>query len=244
MGLTMNWRALIFGLLCVGAVAYMLNAPDAKSFPVPSLARIIFFHLPCAFITTGLIVHSAWLGFRYLTTGDLKFDARNAAATELGAVFAVLTMATGVLFSKVQWNAWWQNDPRQTSFLIVLLLCFAGVSLRSGLSDDQKAAKAGAAYSVATVLPMLFLIFVLPRILESFHPSDTIVSGKVDGVHWTGILLAFVPMVWATRVLYLERAALAERRYGNQLADDLAGSASPYPRRPVAVPKVGQEEDR
>ncbi len=243
MGRKMNWRALLFTLLALASVGYMLTAPDAKSFPVPSLARIIFFHLPCAFVTTGLIVHSAWLGFRYLSTGEQRFDARNAAATELGALFAALTMATGVLFSKVQWNAWWQNDPRQTSFLIVLLLCFAGVALRAGLSDEQKAAKAGAAYSVATVLPMLFLIFVLPRILESFHPSDTIVSGKVDGAHWTGILLALVTMVWATRVLYMERAAFAERRYGNQLDSDLAGSASPYPRRPVAVQEINKKED-
>lgn len=241
---TMNWRTLVFSLLCVGAVAYALTSPDADGFPEPSLARIIFFHLPCAFLATGLIVHTAWLGYRYLSTGDVRYDARGAAATELGAIFAALTMATGVLFSKVQWGAWWQNDPRQTSFLIVLLLCCAGVALRAGLSDEQKAAKASAAYSVATVLPMLFLIFVLPRILQSFHPSDTIASGKLDGAHWTGVLLVFVALVWATRVLYMERTALTENRYGNQLAPDHAGSASPYPRRPVAVSKVGEEEER
>jgi heme exporter protein C len=240
----MNWRALVFCLLCVSAVAYALTAPDASGFPEPSLARIIFFHLPCAFVATGLIVHTAWLGYRYLATGDVRYDARGAAATELGAIFAALTMATGVLFSKVQWGAWWQNDPRQTSFLIVLLLCCAGVALRAGLSDEQKAAKASAAYSVATVLPMLFLIFVLPRILQSFHPSDTISSGKLDGAYWTGVLLVFVTLVWATRVLYKERTAISENRYGNQLDPDHPGSASPYPRRPVAVSKVGEEEER
>jgi heme exporter protein C len=240
----MNWRSVVFILLCLAAVGYALTAPDSKGFPDPSLARIIFFHLPCAFIATGLIVHSAWLGARYLKTGDQRFDSRGAAATELGAIFAALTMATGILFSKVQWNAWWQNDPRQTSFLLVLLLCCAGVALRGGLSDEQKAAKAGAAYSVATVLPMIFLIFVLPRILESFHPSDTITSGKLDGPYWTGVLLVFVPLVWATRVLYVERATLSDKRYGTQHSTDRAGSASAHPHRPVAVPKVGQEEDR
>lgn len=239
----MNWRTALFALLAIGAVAYALTAPDAKAFPNPSLARIIFFHLPCAFIATGLIVHTAWLGARYLQTGDYKYDARNAAAIELAALFAVLTMATGVLFSYVQWGAWWQNDPRQTSFLIVLLLCAAGVALRAGLQDEQKAAKASAAYSVSLVLPQLFLIFALPRILESFHPRDTIVSGGFDGRYWSGILLVFVVLVWATRVLYKERTQLSEKRYELANTSLDAGSASPYPRRPVPVSRVGEGEE-
>jgi heme exporter protein C len=240
---TMNWRTLLFWLLAIGAVAFALAAPNAKGFPQPSLARIIFFHLPCAFIATGLIVHTAWLGFRYLRTKDYRIDARNAAAIELAAIFAALTMATGVLFSYVQWGAWWQNDPRQTSFLVVLLLCCSGVALRSGLSDDQKAATAAAAYSVALVVPQLFLIFALPRILESFHPRDTIVSGGLDGTYWTGILLVFVVLVWAARTLYAERTRLAEQRYERLHAPDDSGSASPYPRRPVAVPTIDKGEE-
>ena len=240
----MNWKSVLFVLASLGAVAYGLTAPDTANFPDNQLARIIFFHLPCAFIATGLIVHSAWLGFRYLGTSDHRFDARNAAATELAALYSALTMATGVLFSRVQWGAWWQNDPRQTSFLIVLLLCCAGVALRSGIHDEQKAAKATAAYNVATVLPMLFLIFVLPRILESFHPSNTIVSGGFSGQYWLGILLVFVVLVWAARLLYVERTALGERTYEIANAVDRAGGASPYPRSPVPVSRIGQEEDR
>ena len=243
MALTMNWRSVLFGLLAVGSVVYGLTAPDAKGFQEPALARIIFFHLPCAFVTTGLIVHAAWVGWRYLATGDYRFDARNTAAIELAALFATLTMLTGILFSRVQWGAWWQNDPRQTSFLAALLFCYAGVALRSGLGDEQKAAKAAAAYSVAFVLPGLFLIFALPRILTSFHPSDTIAQGKFDGAYWGGILFVFVVVAWATRVLYVERARLTELSYERANDSGRPGGASPYPRRPVAVSQLGGEED-
>lgn len=237
----MSWRTALFWLLAASSVAYAVTAPDATGFPDNSLARIIFFHLPCAFVATGLIVHSAWLGLRFMQTGDSRFDSRNAAATELGAIFAGLTMATGVLFSKVQWQAWWQNDPRQTSFLVVLLLCCAGVALRSGIGDETKAAKAGAAYSVATVLPMLFLIFVLPRVLESFHPKTTLVSGEIDGAYWTGILLVFVTLVAATRTLYVSRAQLLENKHGHHQDSGHAGLAGSDPRRPVAVSRIDEE---
>ena len=201
----MNWKTPLFVLGCIGAVVYALTAPPGKSFPNPELARILFFHLPCAFVTAGLIVHSAWLGMRYLQKGDHGFDVRNAAATELALLFAALTMASGIVFSRVQWGAWWSNDPRQTSFLMVLMLCGAGIAIRGGLADQEKAAKAASAYSVATVLPMLFLIFVLPRMLVSLHPSDTITGGKLDGAYWFGVLYSFALMVWAARFMYVRR---------------------------------------
>ena len=201
----MNWKTPLFVLGCIGAVVYALTAPPSEKFPNPELARILFFHLPCAFVTTGLIVHSAWLGMRFLQTRDHGFDARNAAAIELALLFAALTMASGIVFSRVQWGAWWSNDPRQTSFLMVLMLCGAGIAIRGGLADQEKAAKAASAYSVATVLPMLFLIFVLPRMLVSLHPSDTITGGKLDGAYWFGVLYSFAMMVWAARFMYARR---------------------------------------
>ncbi len=224
----MSWRTVAFWLLAAASVVYALTAPDATGFPDNKTARLIFLHLPCAFIATGLIVHSAWLGMRFLQTREPGFDAKNAAATELGAVFAFLTMASGIVFSKLQWGAWWQNDPRQTSFLVVLLLCCAGVALRAGIGDEQKAAKASAAYSVATVLPMLFLIFVLPRILESFHPSSTLIQGEIDGRYWIGILLVFVTLVAVARTFYVSRA----RSHG---AVDAGSAMGGEPKRAVPV---------
>ena len=213
MELKMNWKTVVFVLGCIGAVVYGLMAPPAESFVNPGMARILFFHLPCAFVTAGLIIHSAWLGMRYLQTSDLRYDARNAAATELALLFAALTLASGIVFSKVQWGAWWQNDPRQTSFLMVVLLCGVAVAIRGGLADEQKSAKAAAAYSVAVVLPNLFLFFVLPRILFSFHPSDTLIKGKLDSAYWFGVLYVFALMIWAARWMYV-------KRYGKRLGTD------------------------
>lgn len=201
----MNWKTVVFILGCIGAVVYALTTPPAKSFANPDQARILLIHLPCAFLAAGLIIHSSWLGLRFLQTRDHGYDARNAAATELALLFAALTMATGIVFSKMQWNQWWQNDPRQTSFLVVLLLCGAGVAIRGGLVDEEKTAKAASAYSVATFLPQLFLLFVLPRILTSFHPSESISRGEIDVTYWTGILLVMVMLVWATRYMYVKR---------------------------------------
>lgn len=223
-----SWQSLLFFVLVQIAVIYALNAPGADGFMNPSMARVLFFHLPCAFIATWYIILSAWFGGRYLMTGEARYDGRVEASVVVSTWFAVLTMGSGIVFSKLQWNAWWHNDARQTSFLVVLLLCAAGLALRGGLSDDQKAAKACSAYSVATVLPMLFLIFVLPRVVDSIHPSDTIPDGKLDTTYRIGVLLGLIVLGWASRYFYMK---ILTKRTPSDESDFIK------PIRPIAIPK-------
>ncbi|MGE0002203.1 MAG: cytochrome c biogenesis protein CcsA [Fimbriimonadaceae bacterium] len=184
------------------ATAVTVLLPDAKSFREPSLAKIVATHLPCAVLTTVFVVLSAVLGIRFLARREMSLDHRQAASSELGLIFAGLTMATGIQFSQVQWGAWWQWDARQTSFLVVLMLMAAGVTLRWAIPDPARRAASSAAYSVASLLPVLFLVFVLPRLPQvqaaSFHPSRTVETGGFDTSYWTGILvMAAALSLWA-----------------------------------------------
>jgi len=207
-------------LWAAAAVATLVTVllPDAKAFREPALAKIVATHLPCAVLTTVFVVLSAVVGIRYLVHRSPEAAHRLSASTDLGLIFAGLTMATGILFSQVQWGAWWQWDARQTSFLVVLMLIAAGVSLRWAIHDPAQRAAAGSAYAVASLLPVLFLVFVLPRLPQvqaaSFHPSRTVETGGFDGSYWTGILvMAGALSLWA-------RAAYSERIKSLTHADD------------------------
>ena len=163
-------------------------APNAVGFQNPSLARIIFFHLPPAFIGTGFLFAGAFFSAKYLKHRRLEWDVRAASAIEMGFLMCIVTMISGILFSKVQWGAWWHWDPRQTSFLMVLLLFAAYFALRAAFSDEAKRATNAAGYSLASVLPAIFLIFVFPRLPHvldtSLHPSTAIrdtVGGASQG---------------------------------------------------------------
>lgn len=244
----MRARLAGLGLLMTGALVFGFSVPDAQSFQEPSLARILFVHLPCALITTGLVVVCAWLGYRVLTKGPDRYDHRLQAATELAALFGALTMATGIVFSRVQWGSWWQWDPRQTSFLIVLLLLGAGLALRSGLAEEVRRARACAAYALATVIPGVFLIYVFPRLeqvrSESFHPSTTIAEGQLDSVYRAALYLSFAAMLWMSVELYRLRVRAAEIERQSENEDGLdetrgGGSAPDRVVRPVALPRGG-----
>ncbi|MCW5937232.1 MAG: cytochrome c biogenesis protein CcsA [Fimbriimonadaceae bacterium] len=239
------WRIFAFVLAAV-TTAYSFVAPDAQGFRDPATARIIFFHLPAALTCTAFIAIAAYLGFKYLRTRERGWDVRLAAATELGALTGALALSTGMLFSKVQWGEWWQWDPRQTSFLIVMMLFMVALALRAGHSDEARRAGTSSAYALLMLLPAFFLIFVFPRLPQvqqvSFHPSQTVAKGGFDTWYSLGVYGNLLALSLVVRMVYLLRvkAGLAQIAYEeNYELDNAGGGHSPDPGvvRPVAVRK-------
>lgn len=175
------------------------QVPPVPTFPAPDLARMIFFHLPCAFVTVGFVIFAASASIAYLQTREWIWEYRARAATEVALSMAVATMLTGILFSRVQWGMWWSWDPRQTSFLIVLLLLGAYFAVRMAFDEEVSRARAAAAYSSLTLLPILFLVFVFPRLPQvlkiSLHPTTTIQSGGFSTDYWSVVLGVFVVLL-------------------------------------------------
>ncbi len=221
-------------------------------FQRPELARIFFWHFPCPMMLTAFMCLGAFFSLRYFVKITLPlepetnpterrlWDLRATAALELGFLYAILTMATGIVFSKAQWGALWQWDPRQTSFLIALLIYGAYFALRAAFSEPDQKAAYSAAYMLAATLPLIFLIFVFPRLPQvlavSFHPTDTIMGGNLKGqyLYVTLTLLALVSVLsgWVYRLRV--KAGLLE--IDNEL-EDASGATGAIPVvRPVRVP--------
>jgi heme exporter protein C len=236
------FRAL-FALAMGVATVWSLRIPPAMGFREPNLARIFVWHFPCPMIATSLLLLGAWFSFRYLRTQDRKWDVRSVAAHELSYVFSLLTMATGMLFSKVQWGAWWQWDPRQTSFLLVLMIYAALFALRGAYADPDRRAANSAAYVLAALLPALFLIFVFPRLPQvvSFHPSESIMKGQIKGEYAYSVTTVMVLVAllsgWCYRLRV--RAGFLELRSENlnERLDSRGGDPAPTGVvRPVRLP--------
>lgn len=240
----MHWTLRLAGILMPLSILYYFWVPDAKGFMSPGLARVVFVHLPCAFLTVVFLLVAGWHAVMYFRKPSADRDHRLGAAVELTTLLSVLTMATGIFFSKVQWGEWWHWDPRQTSFLIVLLLFGGAIAIRSGFEDETKRAKATAGYVLAILLPVLFLTFVFPNLPEvkqmSMHPSDTIVKGKMDNNYKTGYLMMFLILGAVSAGIYQMRVRvelLLDKVSNRDGLDEAGRSGAPTDRvvRPVAL---------
>ncbi len=216
----------ILGMAMFLMILMTFLVPDAIDFQRPELARIIFYHVPCALSSFIFEVAAGWFGFRYLQTRSLKWDIRLGVALELSTLLSLLTLVTGMLFSYMQWGAWWQWDPRQTSYLMLFLILSAGLALRSSFSEEKNRATSSAIYSTLTLIPALFLIFIFPRLSyiqqSSLHPSQTLQQGLLDASYsWplrgmTLLLLWFCIYIYRLHVQIKELDQKTEQIYGNR----------------------------
>jgi heme exporter protein C len=170
------WPWVLGGFMVLVIWAAFFYAPAARGFKGES-DRIVFFHVPQAWVAVLAFCVNLIASLRYLRTRDLLDDARAAAAARLGLVFSVLATVTGSVFAKVMWGSFWNWDPREVSIAILLLVYAAYFALREAIPDDERRASLSAAYAVLAFVTMPFLVFVVPRIYWSLHP-DTIINAR------------------------------------------------------------------
>src|SRR5436305_3465813 len=195
-----------------------LYAPPAVGFRGSS--RILFFHVPMAWVSFLAFLTAGVQSLRYLYGGrDRRLDRSAAAAVELGLAFGVLATVTGALWAKVMWGAYWNWDPRQTSILVALLFYAAYLALRAALEDRETRARLSAAYAVLGLVVAPFLYFVMPRMAEfTLHPEPVINrTGKVDMdgkmvLVLMSSLAGFTALYFWLHNLQCRIAELAERR--------------------------------
>jgi heme exporter protein C len=240
----------LYALVVAVVTVWSFFVPDGADFPRPELARIFFWHFPCPMMLTALLFAGVLFSLRHLIAQGpdekREWDLRAVAALELGLVFGCLTMLSGIVFSYAQWGAAWQWDPRQSSFLIALLIYAAYFALRAGHSDPDKRAANAAAYMMAAVFPLLFLIFVFPRLPQvvrvSFHPNDTVMGGKLHGqyLYVTLALMALVSVltVWLYR-LRVAAGLLLIKNSDGYLETSGRRAGPSVVARPVSVPAEG-----
>lgn len=170
---------ILFALTTAIIAAIIFFVPPIKG--LGDLAKIIFFHVPTAWIAVVAFFTSAFFAAKFLRTQNFSFDTLSARAARLGFIFVLLSTISGAIFSKLTWGAYWNWDPRQTTIFVLILIYGAYLTLRAAVVDEKIRAKVSAVYSLLSVLTVPFLVFILPRMYFSLHPSPVLnSSGRVE----------------------------------------------------------------
>ena len=175
--------------------------------------RILFWHIPAAWVATLAFILSSGYSVRYLLRRRPADDYRAVNAATLGIVFCLLATASGALFARIAWGAFWNWDPRQTTIVFLLLFYAAYLGLRAAIADEERRATLSAAYNVLALVVVPFLVLVAPRLATpTLHP-DTILN--VRGAATAGLSPLFRAVFLAALAgftgLFLWAYALANR---------------------------------
>ncbi len=132
--------------------------------------KIFYFHMPAAIVSFAALVFACYYSIRFLMTRCSSFDTRAKVAMQIALLFVVMTMITGVLWTRFEWGVWWTWEPRLTTYLILMLIIIAYFVLRASMDEpESRATFAGVVAIIATVdVPICFMVTrLLP---SSVHP--------------------------------------------------------------------------
>jgi heme exporter protein C len=146
--------------------------------PVPRLAivnesiRNLYFHVPMWFGMIIILAVSVFYALRYLRNPSEINDIYSVESANIGILFGILGIVTGMIWAQYTWGTYWHGDPKQNASAIALLIYLAYSILRNSLEDNQQRAKVSAVYNIFAFATLIPLLFILPRLTDSMHPGN------------------------------------------------------------------------
>jgi len=151
--------------------------------------KIFYFHVPVAEASFLVFFFTFFYGLKFLRTRDKVYDTKARIATEVTLMFVILTMATGILWTKAEWGVWWVWEPRLTTYFIMTLLVIGYFVLRSSVEDEERRAVYAAAYGMIAFIDAP-ISFGITRWYRSIHPI-VFAGGEGSGLE-TPMLVTFI----------------------------------------------------
>lgn len=135
--------------------------------------RALYFHVPMWFGMIIMLLVSMIYAIRYLKNSSEKEDVYSSEFAQVGVLFGVLGILTGMFWAQYTWGDWWSGDPKQNASAIGLLMYFAYFVLRGSFENNEQKARIGAVYNIFAFPILVVLLFILPRLAQdSLHPGN------------------------------------------------------------------------
>jgi heme exporter protein C len=164
--------------LTLGAGLYLGLFVAPPDYQQGETVRIMFLHVPSAWLGMFGYVLMAIASLGVLIWRHPLADVAAKAAAPLGAAFTFLALATGSLWGKPMWGAWWVWDARLTSFLILFLMYLGLMALRSAMEEPSRAAKACAILTLVGSVNIPIIKFSVDWWNTLHQPASVIRAGK------------------------------------------------------------------
>lgn len=175
--------------------------------------RIVYYHVPMAWVTVVAYFTSSFFGVRYLRSRRWEDDERAATAAALGTVFCLLATLSGSVFARIAWGAYWNWDPRQMSIVLLLLMYASYFALRGAVNTDAARGSLSAVYSLLAGLAVPFFVFIMPRMSPSLHPARMDMTALPHrAVFYSSFVCFTLLFVWMLRLAFRVQLAWSANR--------------------------------
>jgi heme exporter protein C len=214
-GAVLPWLSVSAVLLTAIGLAWgLLFAP--ADWQQGDAVRIIYVHVPSAWLASAGYFSLAACSFIALVWRHPLADLAAAEIGPVGAGFTALCLATGSLWGKPMWGAWWVWDARLTSVLVLFFLYLGHVALVRAFDDPQRGYRAGAILALVGVVNLPIIKFSVDWWNTLHQPASITLTGAPtmsSSMLWPLFICAVgYTLCFAAIVIARTRAAVMERR--------------------------------
>ncbi len=166
--------------------------------------RLIFVHIPAAYLAMMVYVGIAVAALVGLIWRHPVADIAARASAPIGAVFCALALATGMIWGKPMWGAYWVwGDARLVSVLVLFLLYLALIAIWAAADNPQRGARLAGVAALAGVVNIPIIHFSVEW-WATLHQGPTMVALE-DGKLQTNMAIS---MLWPALIMCLAYTAL------------------------------------
>ena len=125
-------------LFAIGLYGALVTSPP--DYQQGETVRIMFVHVPAAWLAMLVYSIMALASAMAIIFRHPLADVAAKTAAPIGAVFCFLALATGSLWGKPMWGAWWVWDARLTSMFVLFLLYVGYIAIWQAIEEPGRAA--------------------------------------------------------------------------------------------------------
>ena len=193
--------------------------------------RIMYIHVPAAWLASAGYVGLAICSVLSLVWRHPLADLAAVEIGPVGAGFTALCLATGSLWGKPMWGAWWVWDARLTSVLVLFFLYLGHIALVRAFDEPERGYRAGAILALVGAVDLPIIKFSVDW-WNTLHQPDSITLTGAPTMALTMLWPLFVcalgyTLLFAAIVLARTRAAVMERRIRGLLMAKASREAAP-----------------
>jgi len=201
-------------VLATGLYLSLVVAPP--DYQQGDTVRIMFVHVPAAWMALSVYLFVAVASGVALVWRHPLAEVAARAAAPIGAAFTFVCLATGSLWGRPMWGAWWVWDARLTSVLVLFFLYLGYIALASAFDDPARGGRAGAVLALVGVVNLPIIKFSVDWWNTLHQPASVMrIGGPRIALSMLAPLLMMAvgfSLLFVVLLLLRMRTSLNERR--------------------------------
>lgn len=194
-------------LLAMGFALWMMFMWVPTDINQGVVQRILYIHVPVAWVSMVAIVGVAAASVLYLVTKNSTWDRLAVSMAEVGVIFGAIMLISGMVWAKPVWEVWWTGEAKLTTALILFFIYVAYLMFRAYFPPGDQRMRLSAIIAIIGAIdtPIIYYASVLwqeahpPLVVGPIAEEENLVAAEI-GLTLLVSVLAFTSLFFSLLV--------------------------------------------